>query len=284
MTKINLLKYFDKSFSEIYQIEHEEIEKTSSKEVPKRVRNYLLTLSYLLVFILLLFAGYFTYKVFYSSKKTAKKNSTSIKMQVQPKQNKKTAKPQKGKYIKIAEIKILDKTNYSITPKEDINLTRKKTTKHITNNYNSTKSSKIILKKEKPKKITYYYKLTFYKVDSANFNKLKSLAKKYNLKFKQLKKYKVIKSIWRVYVVSPGSTQYIAGKPVKYLKYFENKYEAIQFAKNNKLKKAVIKKDKIIFYLFDLGIFPIKDKKTIDNLKKITKLKNIKITKIPFTK
>ncbi|KAA0257985.1 hypothetical protein FHQ18_06220 [Deferribacter autotrophicus] len=280
MTKINLLKYFDKSFSEIYQIEHGEIEETPSKKSPKRVRIHLLTLSYLLAFILLILAGFFTYKLFHKPNKTITQKPIKTETPTQIKTDKKTVKPSEKKYVKIAEIKILDETNNGITPKQQPDLSKKNEIKHKTNTHKPSKpSTNNEVKKEKPKKITYYYKLTFYKVDSTNFNKLKSFAQKYNLHLKQLKKYKVIKTIWRVYAISPGASQYIAGKPVKYLKYFGNKNKAIQYVKSKKLK-AVIKKDKIIYYLYDLSLYPLKDVNMIAKLKKSLKLKNIKTTKI----
>lgn len=265
MIQINLLKYFDKSFSEIYQIEHGEIE----EQKPKKSRSKVLLFFYALILCLLIVALVLTVKVFTNKeeKHNLKVKSKSVNKKNKGNINNKfdniSKNKENEKYVKIGELELLPNNKSKISSKA---INTGKDNKKFNNNNVAAKQS--VEKKNKTASQKKSKKLSFIikRVDYSNLKRIKSVASKHGKSLVILRKYAIKTPVWLLYKIDSSSKKYIAGKPVVFLKQFVDKESAISYAKKYHLR-AVIKKEYKEKVLYDIKISGFHNRKEIESFK-----------------
>ncbi|MGA1862283.1 hypothetical protein OWM07_05325 [Deferribacter thermophilus] len=254
-----MLKYFDKSFSEIYQIEHGELKEDKSS----RSRPNFLLLFYGLITLLLLLAIILTASYYLDKKK--EKEVSKINNKVKKEENKLPEdKKSNIKYVKIGEIEIIGNNDLNkfnekkgIAKKEIAKanvkpvVNTKKVSVKTNNNNTSNKKLSIMVKR----------------IDEDKLQNIKSILKGTDKEIKIIKSYYIQNTVWELYRINPYSKKYIAGRPVTFVKKFKSKEEAVQYAKAKKIN-ALIKKRNIKNKVYDVKILNFNDRKDIHEFKK----------------
>jgi len=282
MTEINLLKYLNKSFSEIYEIEH------SVEVQPQKKKKFSLFTIYLISgSILLMGAILMTILLILKEPEREEKAKTVSENIVLDNVNKKDKIV--SEYKVIGTINIIDNisTKQSNPTEVDVQKTKSalKTTekeKVIKNNVNPTVQNikavpkakvdnKNISKEIQNKNTTkQYYIISIEDIDDKSYSLLLKNNKGKHIKI--TKKWTINTKTWDVYVQENGTKQYIGGVEVKKIKTFKSKDEAIIFAK--KLSRKIIIKSndhKINYFNVEISDF-----NSVDEAKAYAKNINIR--------
>jgi len=281
MTEINLLKYLNKSFSEIYEIEH------SVEVQPQKKKKFSLFTIYLISgSVLLMGAILMTTLLIFNEperEEKAKKVSENIVLDNVNKKDKIVSE-----YKVIGTINIIDNTSTKQSNPTKVYVQKRKSAPKITekenvikNNANPTVQnikavpkgkvdnkniSKEIQNKNKTKK---YYIISIENIDEKSYNLLLKNNKGKHIKI--TKKWTINTKTWDVYVQENGTKQYIGGVEVKKIRTFKSKDEAIIFAKKLSQKIIIKSNDQKINY-FNVEV---SDFNSVDEAK--TYAKNINI-------
>lgn len=237
--KINLLRYFDKSFSEIYQIEHGEIphedeeafdksiesnEHTAIKAKLNTTKRYKLALYLLMGLVLLgLIAGGFVYYKVYTTKEKLNKKQALEETQkkVVPMDNTaktKSNEAQDTEFKKIGEILFLEETQENINQK-----TKTKSEGIAGNEHKSTPQSE---------NIKQLYTIIIEEVYEGELEKIKLFLPEYKVNLETHLKEKTKKVVYKAYKYTDKSKTYIGNKPVVYVGSFYDKTEAVNFLRS----------------------------------------------------
>lgn len=262
MIEIDLLKYFDKSFSEIDEILHskkgiyeqeEEKDELTSVIKQKKKKSYALTyLTFAALFIIAGLTGYKFYNIIKQNlvtltpheEKTNKQTIPPIKAS-EPTPEKETIPTYKleGEDVVIGTIEFLGENlppiainNIKIKENTEVKLSRSPQTE-----IKSDIEKKESTKKEMPAISTYSVKL--YYIDS---NILENIKKK--LQSHPDKKLSILgkntKGItkWYLYKPTKGTKNFIGSREVAFIKSFNSKYDAINYAKKQNISAIIVKK------------------------------------------
>jgi len=275
MIKLNLLRFLDKSFSEIYQITHgelqlededsleftpQEIEKPAKTiEENKGKKNLILIVSIafsVLIILSLSIGGYFYYKLKVLEKEIALKKQVLIKKEQKmlntnhpkPIDN----KPQKedfsddiAQFKPIGEIVFIDEDK---TDEKKVNIDQKKDLPH----------KEIKQRKEYTSEDTNGLKFSLVIEDCypGDIEKIRNLLKEWKLSYVSHEKEKVKIMVYKAYKYAEKSDIYIGNKPVLFLGYFYNKDEAISFLRENSLKGVITSKmEEVVKYEVIISTF-----------------------------
>jgi hypothetical protein len=281
--KINLLRYFDKSFSEIYQIEHGEIlhendevldkdlEDNEHKAINTRLtsrKRYNLALYFLMGLVLLgLIAGSFVYYKVYTAKEELSKKQTLKQTQKQAIPMDNTAKTESNEakdteFKKIGEILFLEETP------ENTNQTSK--AKGITDNQH-----KNITKGEN---IKQSYTIIIEKVYEGELDNIKLSLPEYKVNLETHLKERTKMMVYKAYKYTDKSKTYIGKKPVVYVGSFYDKTDAINFLRSL-LQTGVITSKMEDVSVYEVKISGFKSEPEISSFvnKLNLKNKNVKI-------
>lgn len=288
MIEINLLKYLNKSFSEIYEIEH------SIEVQPQKKRKFSLFKIYLVSnFILLTGATIITFILILKEPENNEKVKTVSENILLDNTNKKDTLLSEYKVIGtisiadnlstkgssefVVDIK-LPKNTPETTDKDKI-IKQTQTVQNINPdskaNVNKENTSKKIQDKKTDKQ---YYIISIENIDDKTYKLLLKNAKGKNITI--TKKWTVNNKTWDVYVEENGTKVYIGGYEVKKIKTFKSKDEAILFAK--KLSRKIIIKsndDKIDYYNIEISNF-----NSVDEAKRYAKNINISVKVLKILK
>lgn len=249
MIDINLLKYFDKSFSEIYKIENES-EVSDKKALPKK---FFINLStnpkvYLpvLLFLLILFA-----LSLYSLRATISGMDSNIQTNDRTEIVRKSP-PVKEQIVKKEVIPVtIDNDTRGVNDKkqEAVKTGAIKTVKQETlgkksdKNIPSSSIKPIKNKKEQQNKKSYVIIVKgLYK---SKIDKVQKLSETFGVKVSKTLQLQTGKQLWRVYVADVNSDIKIGDIRVKTVATFADKNKAVNFAKERK-GKFFIKKENIM--------------------------------------
>jgi hypothetical protein len=276
MVEINLLKFFDKSFSEIDELLHakKELNGTEEKEelttVIKQKKKRAPALTYLILatfFVILSFTGYKFYELIKSNLVTVSheevKNNTKPAPPTKPRETPKEERSIvedtiNGEDIVIGSIEFIDE-----------NITTSSIDKALLDNNSklslqSEKEPKIETKNEKPlktepTKTTYTLKL--YYVDSQILERIKKkLQANPDKKLKILGQNSKIITKWLLYKPTKGTNQFIGSREVSFIKSFNNKNEAIAYAKRRNIPAIIVKRsEREISYDLTINNFSSRD-------------------------
>jgi len=232
--KINLLRYFDKSFSEIYQIEHGEIphendgvldkdtednehKATNAKIASRKRHNLVLYFLMGLVLLGLIAGGFVYYKVYTAKEELSKKQALeqtpkkAIPMDNTAKTESNEAKDTEFK--KIGEIQFLEETP------ENTNQTLK--AKEIADNQHKNITQSENIKQS--------YTIIIEEVYEGELDNIKLSLPEYKVNLETHLKERIKKMVYKAYKYTDKSNTYIGKKPVVYVGSFYDKTEAINF-------------------------------------------------------
>ncbi|WP_273265501.1 hypothetical protein [Flexistipes sinusarabici] len=249
MIDINLLKYFDKSFSEIYKIENES-EVSDKKALPKKffINLYTNPKVYLpvLLFLLILFA-----LSLYSLRTTISGMDSNIQTNDRTEIVRKSP-PVKEQIVKKEVIPVtIDNDTRGVNDKkqEAVKTGTVKTVKQETlgkksdKNIPSSSIKPIKNKKEQQNKKSYV--IIVKGLDKSKIDKVQKLSETFGVKVSKTLQLQTGKQLWRVYVADVNSDIKIGDIRVKTVATFADKDKAVNFAKERK-GKFFIKKENIM--------------------------------------
>jgi hypothetical protein len=238
MININLLKYLNKTFSEIYELEHRI---AAAEEKAKKIS---LTKIYIIFgTVLLLFAIAVTYFLIlhdvnenYQTKESLKKeDNLSIKID----KTEKSIEEIEG-FKQIGSIQFKEESEIKTEEKsaqEDLKIKEEEPLK--------TEKKFQPIKKEEPstKSFSVAKPINKYSIKIENLSEEEYLFLKNRVKDKLLKADKRVENIekWQVFVEEKGGDKYIGQLEVRLEKEFSDKTSAVKFAKSLN-KKVIVKK------------------------------------------
>lgn len=259
MIEIDLLKFFDKSFSEIDELLHskqsinnaeeEKEELTSVIKEKKKKSSVLVYLTAAALFIIVGFTGYKFYELIKSNLVTLPQQETENKeAQAPPTQPEEIPKDKSiitentmnEEDIVIGTIEFV---NENITPVPLVNTSLdNKSTVPL---QDKTESKIAVADKEpqKPEPIKATYTLKLYYVNNQTLNSIKKKLQHYpDYKLKILGKNSKTKTKWFLYKPTKGTNQFIGSREVAFIRSFDSKEEAIAYAKRNNMPAIIVKK------------------------------------------
>lgn len=266
MININLLKYFDKSFSEIYKIEHE----TEISDKKALLKNIFIALStsknvYLpiLIFLLILFA-YTSYNLW----TTISKNNNRSQM------NEKTNTAKESPTVKknVSEKEVIPVTidndtqemkNTEQKTDTDIENTEKQRTvakknDSLKNNTKTNMPQPAIKqtknennKKERQNKKSYV--IIVKGLDKNEIDNMQKLSETYGVKISKTLNLQEKKELWHVYTPDEHSNTLIGDIKVKIIATFKDKSKAVNFAENRE-GRFFIKKENVTYKEYNVKI------------------------------
>lgn len=255
MTELNLLNYINLSNSEIYQIECGEIEpdeeneqKSEKKWVGFKLPTYLLFAGAALLLITVIIIVYFSFM----TPDTISDNDTMPDNISLKKDNitKEFITGIKQKFQKVGSITFKEEKELPVNkqpiPPKKITIKQlkkkpivKKQVKMITLPVNSTKK---ITKPIKTKLTTPYFAL-YENLSRQELIKLKKKVKRSQLSYSVDKTKMVSRTIWKLYKQDPNGTKKIAERSVIFIRTFNTKTLAVNYAKQNKMKAIIVSKE-----------------------------------------
>jgi hypothetical protein len=297
MIELNLLKYLDLSFSEIYQIEHGEIEQKESiieteiekKEVGKKLPTSFLLLALALVIAIIIVV--ILYFAFFNKKDASPIKKTTVKKE---KIHKKYNPEFNKKYKKIGSITFIDepintdnktekksnkydkpeikKENIKVSPKKEIKKSNiVKPIKHKQNN-----------KTSKTKPITYKYYASYENINKNELIYLKKKLKAKRLLYEVEKTKLIVKKYFYLYKQDKKGKKKIAERNVTFIKKFSNKNSALNYAKKYNIPAIIlIKNEKERLYF--IKVYPFSNQRNAINFVKKNKFKGKIVKIIKFT-
>ncbi len=278
MIEIDLLKFFDKSFSEIDEILHrkkdvneaiDEKEELTSIIKQKRKKSYIfvyLTLAALIVVIG--FTGFKFYELIKYNlvtlpseelKNNKNQISTSSKpTEITPDENIVSDYTVKGEDIVIGTIEFVGENLPAISLNDTNNNVKKPESPRIAKNDNIDLQNKQL---PKSTQIETTYSVKLYYVDPQILDNIKRKIQSYpGKKIKILGKNSKTKTIWNLYKPTKGTNKFIGSLEVTFIKSFNSKEEAIRFAKTKNIPAIIVKKSRNIIS-YDLMINNFSDRK-----------------------
>ncbi|MCX8083703.1 MAG: hypothetical protein N3C60_02150 [Calditerrivibrio sp.] len=276
MIRLNLLRFFDKSFSEIYQITHGEIQLQEEEEVlesteqvesvptPKKKVSRLLIYSLTGFSVLLIVSasvfGYFYYKMLQLKKEVEKK-----KQIVEQVNNKKppVTKPNDNvtsvdnDTAEFAEFKVIGEIVFIDEEKD-----KKKTVDNISSvrKIDNDTKDKAIDKPYLSSDTKSNYQLVIEDCYPGELDRIKAALKDGKLSYssKEVERLKMV--VYKAYKYTDKSDVYIGNKPVLFLGYFYSKEEAVNFLRENSIKGVITsKQEEVIKYHVTVGSFSKED-------------------------
>lgn len=296
MIRLNLLRFLDKSFSEIYQITHGEIQLVEEEEelessfqeeqvIEKKPKKLVLTLSILLGLILVIslaVGGYFYYKLKLLEKEIALKKKqivaqTQQAIKPKPMDNKPKVDDdynELAEFKPIGEIVFLEEKEVERKPSE-----KSKGISIIPAKDNGT-VAQLIKEKDNTTKIgevkQYKYNLVIEDCYSGDIDRIKNILKEFNLSYVSKEKERVKIVVYKAYRYTDRSDIYIGNKPVVFLGYFYSKDEAVSFLRENSLKGVITSKmEEVVKY--EVTVTSFNSESDIASFLVRSKLKNKKI-------
>ncbi|MEC9491962.1 hypothetical protein [Flexistipes sp.] len=247
MIDINLLKYFDKSFSEIYRIENE-TEISDKKALFKKffINLYTNPKVYLpvLLFLLILFA-LSQYSLLTTISVMDSKIQTSDRTEIARK-----SPPVKEQIVKKEVIPVtIDNDSREINDKEQksvkTNAAKKSSSSKDSTRADMPSSSIKPIKNKKEQQNTKSYVIIVKGLDKNKIDKVQKLSETFGVKVSKTLQLQTEKQLWRVYVADVNSDIKIGDIKVKTIATFADKGEAVNFAKERE-GKFFIKKENIM--------------------------------------
>lgn len=292
MTDINLLKYLNLSHSEIYQIEHGDVTEDQSEQVTlqqqkqkklgKKLPSYFLYLAGLILAIILgiiLYFSLFTEEEAALTTNINQKDNVTIEKKPQLIQNKEfkpigTITFSKEQPKKPEPQPIKKPTPKPVKPKK---IVKPKPQKKMVTPKPVPKPAPI--KKSKPMvKVDHY--VAYLDISRNELIKLKKVVQQSNKKYivdrTKLKK----KTLWQLYKRDANGTKVIADRKVKFIKSFNTKDLAVNYAKKHNVPAIILsKKTEERFYF--INVYPFTSKQDANKFKKRTTFikKSVKIHK-----
>jgi hypothetical protein len=276
MIEIDLLKFFDKSFSEIDEILHrkedvseviDEKEELTSIIKQRRKKTYIFT--YLTIAALIVVIGFTGFKFYelikYNLVTLPPEKVKNDKEQISTSNKPRETTPDvnlvpeytvKGEDIVIGTIEFVGE-NLPAISLNDTNHVKKPEIPKITKNDNID-----LQNKEHPKstQIETTYSVKLYYVDPQMLDNIKRKIQSYpDKQIKILGKNSEIKTIWNLYKPTKGTNKFIGSREVAFIKSFTSKEEAIRFAKTKNIPAIIVKKSRNIIS-YDLIISNFSDK------------------------
>lgn len=262
MIEIDLLKFFDKSFSEIDEILHrkqnfnevfEEKEELSSIVKQKKKSFILKYLTLTTIIIIISFTGYKFYELIKHNlvtippkkvKNEQEQPLTNTKsLEVTPHKNITPSYTVHGEDIVIGTIEFLGK---NLPPLSIDNTTHNAKTKVpiVPKIENKDKEQQKQLSTTTPEKNLYNVKL--YYIDNHVLEDIKRKLQSYpGIELKILGKNRGSDTKWDLYKPTKGTNKYIGSREVAFIKTFNNKNEAIRFAKSRNIPAIIVKKSDV---------------------------------------
>lgn len=242
MIEINLLKYLNKTFSEIYEIEHQVI---FDEEKPKKISfskiyiifgTVLLVVAIIVTYFLILNDVERTHQ----TKKSLKKiDNLSTKID---NTEKSMVEIEGFKPIGTIEFKKKTVSNNNKDKEEVIRNkleTKRKQPEPISKKPELVRKEKLLTKTSQHQESVNKYAIVIEKLTEKEFFLLKN-----RIKNRSLKENKIVEDIekWQVFVEKKGTNNFIGQLEVKLEKEFSDRDSAVNFAKSLD-KKVVVKKD-----------------------------------------
>ncbi|MBZ4671954.1 hypothetical protein LF845_04270 [Deferribacterales bacterium Es71-Z0220] len=266
MIEINLLKYLNKSFSEIYEIEH------SVEVQPHKKKKFSLFTIYLISgSILLIGAIIVTTMLILREPKGEEKVKTFPGNIIVDNTSKKDKAVSEYKVIGTININDNISTNEANTAKTHTEATKSepkttnkdkiinsKAVQPLQNVKTAPKAKphvKNISEQKQDKNTTKpFYTISIENIDYKTYNLLLKNIKGKTIKI--TKRWTINTKTWDVYVQENGTKEYIGGHEVKKIKTFKSKDEAIIFAKKLSQKVIIKSKDaKINYFNIEISNF-----------------------------
>jgi hypothetical protein len=276
MIEIDLLKYFDKSFSEIDELLHNKIETqedfnekdelTTVIDKGKRKSALLKYLVFSVLIIVISFSGFKFYQLIKSNLKTIPQQESKITTETniiksdeslqQKSENVDTkSKTDNNDVIVLGTIELLGE---NLPPLSTDNLSKEKDrqipTKPTKNQnieipnreHKNLESNAEKENKETPeKRVNKNFYIKLYYIDTQALENIKNKLKSYSKKeLKILGKNTKNIAQWYLYKPTKGTNYFIGNREVALIKTFNNKNEAIRFAKDNHIPAIIVKKSK----------------------------------------
>lgn len=272
MIEINLLKYLDKSFSEIYEIEHSVQEQPQKKKKISFLKLYIVTGS-----VLLLLAIIVTFYLIIHEKPSQEANNISIqKLPMSDNYSNTINKKEEYKIIGTINVSDNEKSNNLASKNNDNSKTDTKKIEKLNDTKNkdivaTEKTEPILPKKtdnsnnQKIKNISSSIYVIL--IDNISDNELRIL--KSSIKDKKISIINSLKKnekIWELYIPASGTKTFIGQHEVKKIEEFRTKDDAIKYAKKLNEKVFIKSKENIIRY----HTVQISDFQNINEAKKYT--------------
>lgn len=300
MHKINLLRYFDKSFSEIYQIEHGEVapepeeltvvveDATVPEDVGKEynikkgkfLKIFVYIFSSLLV-ISFIVVGFVYYKIKSMEKEIlnknklkqeVKKDNDSAKHNLIPKDN--GNKKETDSEMSLGESFNEFKQIGSIQFIEDVAEKNVSEINKQTDNVHQIKDDKI-KNKYNTKSNTNTFAIVIDEIYLEEINRLRKLIQEFNVSFQTNLKGKEKKTVYKAYRYVEKSSIYLGEKPVELLAVFYNKDEAVSFLRTISQKGVITSKVEDT-NIYEVIISTFKSEGDVSNFIEKANLKNKK--------
>lgn len=304
MHRVNLLRYFDKSFSEIYQIEHGEVVPeaedltvvTGDEDAPEHIvkkqgiskskflKIFIYIISLLLV-ILSVIGGFVYYKIKSIEKEIANKNklkeevkkqSDSVKHEAVPKDNGNNKEDNLDglldeslkEFKQIGSIQFIEDITVNKLSETDQQIDKK------TDNVEPMRDEKI-KKKNNVKSNENAFAIIIDEIYLEEINRLKKFISEFNVSFQTNLKGKEKKTLYKAYRYVEKSSTYLGEKPVELLAVFYNKDEAVSFLRTISQKGVITSKVEDT-YIYEVTISTFKSEEDLSNFINKANLKNKK--------
>ena len=264
MIDINLLKYFDKSFSEIYKIENE----TEVSDKKALLKKFFIILStnrniYLPVLLFLLIIFVFSLYNLWTTMSTM-----DNKVQTKNKTNIVRKSPAVKKNIEKKEVipVTIDNDSREMNDKEQksVKTDAAKTVEQQTSAKKSGSSKNSIkadmpsstikpTKNKKEQQNTKSYVIIIKGLDKSRIDKIRKLSENYGVKISKTLHSETEKALWHVYIPDVHSDIQIGDIRVKKLTTFADKDNAVNFAEKRE-GKFFIKRESVIYKEYNVKI------------------------------
>ncbi|MEF3255893.1 MAG: hypothetical protein K6348_10120 [Deferribacterales bacterium] len=295
MLRLNLLRYFDKSFSQIYQIEHGEIAPESDDIVSEHEttdvvnektksynKKYLKIAAIVMTFLFLITSGvafFFYYKIKQLEKEIAQRQvqqkvNHEPKIKPIPKDNQHGDDINKDKineedidFVKIGTIQFLEENPIDNEEKKVANIKEE-------NNKTVVKDTKKDHKNDTGVQ-NVIFQLVIDKIYQGEIDRLKKYLSDFKVSYQSVSKGKEKLTVYKAYRYVNRSNVYLGDKPVELLAIFYNKEEAINFLRGI-LQKGVITSKVEEVEVYEIIISSFKSETEVSNFIEKTKLKDKK--------
>ncbi|TYB32691.1 MAG: hypothetical protein FXF49_10215 [Flexistipes sinusarabici] len=257
MIEINLLKYFDKSFSEIYRIENEP-EVSDKKALIKKFFIILSTSKKVYLPVLLFLMILFAFSL-YNLGTTMSGMDSNIQTKNKTKIDRKSPPVKKNTEKKGVIPVTIDNDSGEINGKDQkpVKAETAKTVKQQSlekeSNKNLQSSTIKPIKNKKEQQNTKSYVIIIKGLDKSKIDKLQKLSDTYGVKISKTLHSQTEMELWHVYVPDVHSDIQIGDIRVKTVATFSDKNKAVNFAKKRK-GKFFIKKENVMYEEYTIKI------------------------------
>ncbi|MDY6821786.1 MAG: SPOR domain-containing protein [Deferribacterota bacterium] len=246
MIEIDLLKFIDKSYSEIDEILHkkggyeEELEEKKEIKGALDKKSVFRPFKYASIILILCIVVFICFKFLYPRIMDVFNNSKPTTREVAEVVNEKLTED--TEVTQKLQDQLENKNNNEIVV-ATIDFLVDNLSEYVPSD---SANDKVNIDSEKVKEEVRkaLYKVKLYYIKKADLDRINSFASMNNLNVEKLGTNVNSYSVWSLYVPKKGTNKYIGEREVAFIKSFKNKKEAIDYAKNKGVNAIIVKESR----------------------------------------